>query len=186
MKSVRVRWHVVVLVAVVAAFGLKFMLEKLVLPAPAPENFTLIEPGYYMGGQCTAPPPDVRAVLNLSQYADSYGAEIHRWQPIPDSEPAPSLSWLRDQVQFIDTQRKAGRPVFVHCDAGVSRSGLVSAAYFMWRDHLTREQALAFLRQRRPIVRPNRAFMELLGEWERELHAPIEPAPVTSAPRAPQ
>ena len=171
MKGLRIRWLMLGLVAVVAALSVKFMLEEKVQKAStqAPENYTRIEPGYYMGGRCTAPPPEVRAVLSLSEYADGYSAEIYRWQPIPDGDPAPSVAWLGEQVAFIDSQRKAGRPILVHCDAGISRSGLVSAAYFMWRDHLTREQALGFLRERRPIVNPNPGFRELLGEWEENL-----------------
>jgi protein-tyrosine phosphatase len=32
-----------------------------------------------------------------------------------------------------------------------------------------RDEALAFVRQRRPQARPNRAFMELLIEWGQRL-----------------
>jgi protein-tyrosine phosphatase len=99
---------------------------------------------------------------------------VYRWEPIEDGEPVPTLDWLRSQVAFIDQQRKAGRAVFVHCDAGVSRSGLVSVAYFMRRDRLTRDEALAFLRRRRPDVQPNQAFMILLAEWENSLTLPTQ------------
>jgi hypothetical protein len=135
-------------------------------PTPAPPNYTLIEPGLYIGGRVAAPPPDVNAVLSLTPYPDDYTTPIHEWHPILDAAPARSLDWLRQQVQFIDAQRRDGNIVFVHCEAGVSRSAMVCAAYFMWRNHWTRDQALAFLRTTRPIVSPNSAFMDLLTEWE--------------------
>jgi hypothetical protein len=148
---------------------------------PFEPNYTLIEPGLYVGGYVTAPPPDARAVLCLSLIKDDYTAPIHEWQPIPDEAPAPSLEWLRKQVAFIDTQRRAGHTVFVHCEAGVSRSGLVAAAYFMWRNHWPRDRALAFLRTTRPIVNPNPAFMDLLSVWEHDLADQSAPAVAPSS-----
>jgi hypothetical protein len=131
-------------------------------------NYSLIEPGFYLGGS-QSKPPEATAVLNLSRYKDDYSAQFYEWQAIDDGRVAPSLEWLRAQVDFIDQQRRAGRTVFVHCDAGVSRSAMVSAAYFMWRDHLSRDQALAYLRTARPRIYPNPVFMELLTDWEKSL-----------------
>jgi protein-tyrosine phosphatase len=54
--------------------------------------------------------------------------------------------------------------------AGVSRSGLVITAYEMQTHHWRRDEALAFVRSQRPQANPNRAFMQLLLEWERELY----------------
>jgi hypothetical protein len=129
-------------------------------------NYSLIEDGLYLGGSVTEPPPGTRAVLNVGESEDSYRAEVHRWQPIRDAAPAPSIDWLRQQVEFVDQQRRAGLPAYVHCQAGISRGGMVVTAYLMARDGLTRDQALALIRTRRPMVRPNPAFMNLLLEWQ--------------------
>jgi protein-tyrosine phosphatase len=67
-------------------------------------------------------------------------------------------------VQFIDEQQQAGRITYVHCRNGVSRSGFVVIAYEMHKNHWTRNQALEFVRKKRPDVRPNPAFMERLLE----------------------
>jgi protein-tyrosine phosphatase len=91
----------------------------------------------------------------------------HRWEPIPDAEPAPNLDWLRRQVGFIEEQRQAGRAVFVHCRNGVSRSGMVVVAYLMAQHGWSRDEALTFVRSKRDVARPNPAFMRLLKEWER-------------------
>jgi protein-tyrosine phosphatase len=132
-------------------------------------NYSLVEDGLYQGGYVKAPPFGAQAVLNLCETEDLYRAEVHDWVPIPDASPAPDLDWLRRRVEFVDAQRRAGRTVYVHCWAGVSRSGMVVTAYLMFEHRWTREEALAFVRSRRPVTRPNPAFMELLGEWEQAL-----------------
>jgi hypothetical protein len=134
-------------------------------------NYSQICDGLYMGGYVKAPPPGTKAVLNLSRLADPYKAEVHVWEKIKDTTPAPSIDWLKKQVKFIDAQRQAGKTVYVHCRNGVSRSGMVVVAYVMYKDKLPRDKALAQVRSKRPITRPNPAFMERLREWERVLES---------------
>lgn len=132
-----------------------------------PPNYSRVEDGLWVGGYVPEPPAGVGAVLNLCEAEDPYRAAVHRWEPIADAEPAPDLDWLRRQVAFIAEQRAAGHGVYIHCRNGASRSGLVAAAYLMRRDGLTRDRALEVLRARRPAVRPNPAFLQLLADWER-------------------
>jgi hypothetical protein len=132
-------------------------------------NYSRIEEGLYLGGILEEPPPGTRAVLNVCETRDPYQAEVHRWQPIADSAPAPSVDWLQRQAEFVDRQRRAGLPVFVHCRAGVSRSCMVVAAYLMQRDGCSRDEALALIRRKRSFVGPHPAFMKLLQEYERLL-----------------
>jgi hypothetical protein len=142
-----------------------------------PDNYSLIEPGLYMGGDVAKPPGGTHAVLNLCEKPDPYERPVHLWEPIRDAEPAPEVAWLRRMVEFVDTQRRKGRTTYVHCFNGVSRSGLVVVAYLMFAHDWTRDEALEFVRQKRPITRPNPAFMRLLLEWERFLHekASVDP-----------
>jgi hypothetical protein len=139
-------------------------------PAPtSPPNYTEIEDGLWMGGSVEAPPPGTRAVLNLCEREDPYHCEIHEWKKIPDGAPAPSLDWLRERVKFVNEQRQAGVPIYIHCAAGVSRAGLVTTAYFMQKNKWKRDEALAFVRSKREVVNPNPFFMQLLLEWEAEV-----------------
>jgi hypothetical protein len=131
-----------------------------------PNDYARIEDGLYMGRAASEPPWRTRAVLNLCEADDPYVCEVHLHDPIPDAEPAPSLEWLRAKVDWIAEQRRAGRKTFVHCLNGVSRSGLVVTAFLMAEHSWTRDEALAFVRSKRPIARPNPAFMSLLAEWE--------------------
>jgi hypothetical protein len=134
-----------------------------------PENYTLIEDGLYLGGNENEPPPGTSAVLNLCEMEDPYRCEFHVWDSIRDGRPAPSLDWLNEKVAFVEKHRSAGRTTFVHCYQGVSRSGMVVAAYLMKQHGLKLDDALSRIRKKRPGVRPNAAFMELLRAWEREL-----------------
>jgi hypothetical protein len=157
-------WPVLALATAGLAVAVAYVVvDRLTRDGP---NYTRIEDGLYLGGRVEKPPPGTRAILNLSEMEDPYRAEVHPWEPIRDAEPAPSIDWLRKQVEFIDTQRRAGRTVYVHCLNGVSRSGMVVVAYEMSRNKWTRDEALAFVRARRSTVRPNPAFMALLLEWE--------------------
>ena len=131
------------------------------------ENYSEIEPGLYMGGDVLEPPPGTTAVLNVCQRKDLYECEVHVWEPIRDAAPAPSIDWLAKQVDFVAKQQKAGRITYVHCMQGASRSGLVMTAYIMHKNRWTRDEAMEFIRARRPQLRPNPAFMDLLSEWER-------------------
>jgi hypothetical protein len=133
------------------------------------ENYSVVEEGLAVGGILSTPPPGTRAVLNVCETRDPYTAEVHRWEPIPDLGPAPSLDWLRSQVEFIDQQRKAGRPLYVHCRAGVNRSVMVVAAYLMWRDGLTRDEALAIVEGKRPRAAPFEVYRTYLAEWEQSV-----------------
>jgi protein-tyrosine phosphatase len=129
------------------------------------KNKVEVEEGLYLGGMVARPPPGTRAVLNVCETKDPYEVEVHRWQPIVDGEPAPTIDWLRQQVEFVHAQRRAGLPLYVHCRAGFSRSGMVVTAYLMWRDGSTRDEALTAIRGKRSLVNPNPAFMQLLSQW---------------------
>ena len=67
----------------------------------------------------------------------------------------------------------------------VSRSGLVSTAYLMYEHEWTQDQALAFVRSKRPGVWPNPAFTPLLREWEQALKEPARQTADSSQARSP-
>ncbi|HEX3152835.1 MAG TPA: dual specificity protein phosphatase [Gemmataceae bacterium] len=157
-------WHILILAAVAVAATVALVVVHEITREPP--NYSKIENGLWMGGRVAEPPPGTRAVLNLCDADDAYRVESYQWQSIRDSAPAPSLEWLAAQVDFVESERAAGRTVYVHCAAGASRSGMVVAAYLMKREGWTRDGTIEFLRSKRSVVNPNPAFMELLLEWE--------------------
>jgi len=132
------------------------------------EPYSSIEDGLYVGGSVPKPPRGTKAVVNLCDREDPYQVDHLLWEPI-DGGQAPSIEWLRQVVEFIDTQRRKGHTTYVHCLAGMNRSGMVVTAYLMYEHGWTREQALTFARSKRPQIQPNPAMMRLLAEWERTL-----------------
>jgi hypothetical protein len=134
----------------------------------AQKPYSLIEERLYVGSMVPVPPPGTTAVVNLSDREDRYRVDECLWTPI-DGCDSPSVEWLRRVVQFIDEQRRAGRTTYIHCLAGMNRSGMVVTAYLMYEHGWGRDQALAFLQSKRPQVQPNPTMMRVLADWERAL-----------------
>jgi hypothetical protein len=132
------------------------------------DEYSLIEDRLYLGECVKEPPRGTRAVVNLCDKPDPYQVEVTLWEPI-DGGQSPGIDWLRRVVEFIDARRRAGLTTYVHCLAGMNRSGMVVTAYLMYEYGWTRDEALTFVRSKRPQVQPNPALMRLLGEWERTL-----------------
>src|SRR5262245_20772228 len=152
MKRRRLLLVGLALVATLAVAAVHLVSELLTREGP---NYSLIEEGLYLGGGVSSPPPGTRAILNLCETEDAYDSEVHRWEPIRDAPPAPGVGWLQYMVAFIAANRRAGRTTYVQCRNGASLSGLVVVAYLMSEHGWTRDEALAFARLQRPVVRPN-------------------------------
>lgn len=65
----------------------------------------------------------------------------------------------------IDTVAQPGKPggVLVHCQAGMSRSASIVAAYLMSQYDLDPMEAMAMIREKRPVVEPSATFWHQLG-----------------------
>ncbi len=69
------------------------------------------------------------------------------------------------------TAQQSGR-VLIHCRGGISRSATLTIAYLMSINHPgcdSVDNALAFLRTKRPVARPNAGFMQQLRDFEQRL-----------------
>ena len=67
--------------------------------------------------------------------------------PVPDQFP-PDMDQARQILKFIDEMTAQSRPVFVHCQAGVGRTGTVLHLYYIAQG-LTFEEASARVRPKR-------------------------------------
>ncbi|MEQ2214768.1 hypothetical protein XENOCAPTIV_019411, partial [Xenoophorus captivus] len=66
---------------------------------------------------------------------------------------------------------KSGEAVLVHCKMGVSRSASTVIAYAMKQQRWSLEEALAYVRDRRSIVKPNDGFLKQLQTYSGILNA---------------
>eukprot|EP01095_Lingulamoeba_sp_RSL-Kostka_P007263 TRINITY_DN2298_c1_g1_i3.p1 TRINITY_DN2298_c1_g1~~TRINITY_DN2298_c1_g1_i3.p1 ORF type:complete len:180 (+),score=76.85 TRINITY_DN2298_c1_g1_i3:163-702(+) len=75
-----------------------------------------------------------------------------------------------DCFEYIESNRKKGNPVLVHCMAGVSRSATVVIGYLMNNHGYDVEEAYEFVKSRRERVKPNIGFMKELIKLNDELY----------------
>ena len=136
-------------------------------------TYSKIDDGVYQGGLTDTFPTDVCAVINLiAGHNDSNFPQplcAYLWMPIEDGPRFPGVSWLKMAVAFIANARLAGWGVLIHCRGGISRSGMVDVAYHMFLNRWTRDEALNYIRQKRPQTDPNPTFMGGLLEYQKEL-----------------
>lgn len=89
-----------------------------------------------------------------------------------DIPSQPIYPALEPSYNFIRSAMRGGGTVLVHCAAGISRSSSI-VAYFLLKNETARARAtdtqpptldkiFEYLKERRPIVNPNRGFVEQL------------------------
>lgn len=164
----KITWRKVLLAAVVGCVGVWLWLLSLEQSFDQP--YCKVEEGLYIGTSVDRPPRGTKAVVNLCGQEDPYQVEASLWEPIFEGGQEPSLEWLGRVVEFIAIQGQAGRQTYVHCLAGMNRSGAVVTAYLMYEHGWGRDEALAYLQKKRPVVQPNPMLMRLLADWEKVLN----------------
>ncbi len=74
----------------------------------------------------------VVSLLNLASDAPVYETAGFKYLCLPVGDGcAPSLQQVRDCSHFINEQLTSRRPVAIHCEGGIGRTGTMLAAYFI-------------------------------------------------------
>ncbi|KAL0959580.1 hypothetical protein HGRIS_011290 [Hohenbuehelia grisea] len=81
---------------------------------------------------------------------------------LDDTEDADILVHFLPAITFIQTELDKGRGVLVHCQAGMSRSVALVAAYLMYSKNLDVEGALELIQKSHPNISPNDNFLRQL------------------------
>ncbi|GAA5965403.1 hypothetical protein JCM3765_004886 [Sporobolomyces pararoseus] len=100
------------------------------------------------------------------EYDAPGGVDMHR-VAVDDTETTNIAEHFIPTANFIDRALKNGQGVLVHCQAGVSRSTTLVAAYLMSKLGLNVEQAVDKIRSVRPQVEPTQFFLLQLEMFER-------------------
>lgn len=113
--------------------------------------------------------PQIKAVVSLHSqgyskcgYRRFDGIDYHH-VTIEDDANADLFAHLDECSDFI---HKHNGPVFVHCQAGVSRSASICMAYLIKYCCMTVDQAFAVVYCARPIIWPNNGFVRQLKHFE--------------------
>ena len=81
-----------------------------------------------------------------------YQREKISYLPITSKDHFPlDIPKLEQSADFIHENLKAGKRVYVHCRAGRGRSAMAVAAYLMKYRNLNAQQAMNFVKARRPV-----------------------------------
>jgi len=85
--------------------------------------------------------------------------------PVPDGG-APTLKQAHEFVRFVHEQRSQNRPVAVHCEAGLGRTGTMLAAYLISQGQ-TAENAIQNVRSMEKAAIETKRQWQFLEEFAR-------------------
>uniref|UniRef100_A0A0A9WDN4 Dual specificity protein phosphatase 19 n=1 Tax=Lygus hesperus TaxID=30085 RepID=A0A0A9WDN4_LYGHE len=133
-------------------------------------------PGLMMGSQDVAADlkvlkeNSVTHVLNVGHdFTIQYPGISYTQVQLLDLPETDLLRSLPQCLAVIDGVREQGGTVFVHCNAGVSRSAAVTIAYVMQDELISFHEAYSRLKELRPAIQPNIGFINQLKLYEKEL-----------------
>ncbi|XP_059888256.1 serine/threonine/tyrosine-interacting-like protein 1 isoform X3 [Delphinus delphis] len=86
---------------------------------------------------------------------------------IEDSLEANITPFLRHLCHFIEIHLELGSVILVFSTMGISRSCAAILAYLMHRNEQTLKRSWAYVKKCKTNMRPNRALVAQLSEWEK-------------------
>ena len=107
----------------------------------------------------------IRKVLTvMSAFGNHYNNHefVHKSIEIDDAYDENVIKHFKECFLFMEGSDK----VFVHCAAGMSRSATVVIAYLMWKKKMSLNDAINFVKKKRPVISPNLSFMKQLETFQ--------------------
>jgi ADP-ribosyl-[dinitrogen reductase] hydrolase len=125
------------------------------------------DPGVTIGNAGGIDAADSDVIVSLCRMGSVPRADIHVDVWLIDNaapEDNPNLEFvIDDTVRFVETQRRAGRTVFLHCVRAESRTPTVAAAYLVHTQTITGTEALDRVVEVLAGANPNPRFRTYLN-----------------------
>lgn len=128
----------------------------------------------YIGGKIKASDlnfiyNNVTAIINLRTIPDQLPYQFNHltmiWTPLTISS-TPGIEWTIEMTQLIKKLIESEHTILLHDTIGIQRLGFVITAFYMKYFNLSRDQALWFIREKKPDIDPPPNYMHLLSEFE--------------------
>ena len=107
----------------------------------------------------------IKKILTMMEaFGNHYNSNefIHKSIDVEDNYQTNIIRYFKDCFLFIEGKDK----IFVHCAAGMSRSPTIVIAYIMWKNKLSLNKAIKFVKEKRPLISQNDNFMNQLKIFE--------------------
>lgn len=104
---------------------------------------------------------NISSVLNVAKGCRNYFEDDLEYfnLPVLDICEEDISTIFQKSYDFIEQVHLSGGKVLVHCNAGISRSATICAAYLMKRQGLTMDEALKTIKEKRNCISPNFGFL---------------------------
>ncbi|XP_029650888.1 serine-rich adhesin for platelets isoform X2 [Octopus sinensis] len=134
---------------------------------------TEIFPFLYLGSEWNASNYEeleengVTSILNISREIDNFFPEKFEYMNVRefDNEFTDLMKHWKRTHEFIRKTKEDNGKVLVHCKMGISRSASTVIAYKMKEDCCTFKEAFDFVKEKRGVIKPNKAFIAQLKEY---------------------
>ncbi len=128
--------------------------------------------GDIIGAEKLGSLPVIKAVVTLHSkpeeeypYKRADGCALH-YVSIQDASHEDMSQFFEATTSFIHEHILLGSGVYVHCEAGVSRSAAMCIAYLIRFGRMSLDQAYMTVYCARPIICPNLGFVRQLQQYE--------------------
>lgn len=115
---------------------------------------------------------NIRLIVNATDSVPVYAKGIKTLRIPVGDDPYYSEKmgkYIPIAVVAIHDVLNHGQGVLVHCRAGMNRSATTVAGYLMFKKGMTAQQAMAFIKRKKPECFTPMNFMGALNAWEARL-----------------
>ncbi|CAM8932902.1 unnamed protein product [Rhodiola kirilowii] len=106
---------------------------------------------------------------------------VYKVIEVADKADTNLEQYFDECIDFIDEAKRQGGGVLVHCIMGKSRSATIVAAYLMKKHKMSSADALQYVKNKRPLIKPNRGFVSQLQILELSLELQEKAAKAAAA-----